>query len=112
MGTLTLKKKDEIETKFDKSLGTIQCFLDQTCKETAGGRPLKDQLQGQESDTKFYSLPLLYITKLEEGSFNVNGYVKSMEPIWKRFNDVNMNVPEELVILMTLVGLLSSFETQ
>ena len=112
LGTLSLKEKDEIETKCDKALGIIPCFLDQTCKETAGGRPLKDQLQGQESDTKFYSLPLLYITKLEEGSFNVNGYVKSMEPIWKRFNDVNMNVPEELVILRTLVGLLSSFETQ
>jgi hypothetical protein len=28
LGTLVLKKKDEIETKFDKALGTIQCFLD------------------------------------------------------------------------------------
>ena len=32
---LTLKEKDEIETKFDKALGTIQCFLDPTYKETA-----------------------------------------------------------------------------
>jgi len=35
LGTLTLKKKDEIETKFDKALGTIQCFLDPTCKKFA-----------------------------------------------------------------------------
>jgi len=35
LGTLTLKEKDEIETKFDKALGTIQCFLDPTYKETA-----------------------------------------------------------------------------
>jgi hypothetical protein len=33
LGTLTLKEKDEIETKFDKAFGTIQCFLDATCKE-------------------------------------------------------------------------------
>jgi len=32
---LTLKEKDEIETKFDKALGTILCFLDPTCKEIA-----------------------------------------------------------------------------
>jgi hypothetical protein len=29
-GTLTLKEKDEIETEFDKALGTIECFLDST----------------------------------------------------------------------------------
>jgi hypothetical protein len=33
LGTLVLKEKDEIETKFDKVLGIIQCFLDPTCKE-------------------------------------------------------------------------------
>jgi hypothetical protein len=36
---LTLKERDEIETKFDKALGTIQCFLDPTCKEIARGCP-------------------------------------------------------------------------
>jgi len=35
--TLTLKEKDEIESKFDKALGTIQCFLNPTCKEIARG---------------------------------------------------------------------------
>ena len=34
---LTLREKDEIETKFDKALGTIQCFLDPTCKEIGRG---------------------------------------------------------------------------
>jgi len=34
---LTLNKKDEIETKFDKALGTVQCFLDPTCKENDRG---------------------------------------------------------------------------
>jgi hypothetical protein len=33
--TLTLKEKDEMETKFDKALGNIQCFLDPTCKGIA-----------------------------------------------------------------------------
>jgi len=33
LGTLTLKEKDEIETKFDKALGTTQFFFDPTCKE-------------------------------------------------------------------------------
>jgi hypothetical protein len=37
LGTLTFKEKDEIETKFDKALGTIQCFLDPTCKEISRG---------------------------------------------------------------------------
>jgi len=73
LGTLTLKENDEIETKFDKALGTIQCFLDATCKEIARGsltakdvwKTLKDQLEGQESYTKIYLLTLLYTTKLE-----------------------------------------------
>jgi hypothetical protein len=83
LGTLTLKDKDEIETKFDKALGTIQCFLDPTCKEIIRGsltakdvwKTLKDQLQGQESYTKIYLLTLLYTTKLEEGSLDVDGYI-------------------------------------
>jgi len=37
LGTLILKEKDEIETKFDKALGTVQCFLDPTCNEIARG---------------------------------------------------------------------------
>ena len=66
LGTLTLKEKDEIETKFDKPLGTIQSFLDPTCKEIARGsltakdvwKTLKDQLEGQESYDKIYLLTL------------------------------------------------------
>jgi hypothetical protein len=89
IGTLILKKKDEIETKFDKALGTIQCFLDPTCKEIARRsltskdvwKTLKDQLEGQESYTKIHLLALLYTTKPEEGSLDVDGYVKSMEAI-------------------------------
>jgi hypothetical protein len=34
-GTLTLKERDEIETKLDKALGIIQRFLDPTCTEIA-----------------------------------------------------------------------------
>ena len=117
---LTLKERDEIETKFDKALGTIQCFLDPTCKEIARGsltakdvwKTLKDQLEGQESYTKIYLLTLLYTTKLEEGSLDVDGYVKSMEAIWRRLNDVKLELPQELVVLMTLMGLPPSFGTQ
>ena len=117
---LTLKERDEIETKFDKALGTIQCFLDPTCKEIARGsltakdvwKTLKDQLEGQESYTKIYLLTLLYTTKLEEGSLDVDGNVKSMEAIWRRLHDVNVELPEELVVLMTLTGLPPSFEIQ
>ena len=114
-GTLTLKERDEIETKFDKALGIIQRFLDPTCTEIAKKnvwKTLKDQLEGQESYTKIYLLTLLYTTKLEEGSLDVDGYVKSMEAIWRRLNDVNLKLPEELVILMTFMGLPQSFETQ
>jgi hypothetical protein len=35
LGNPTLKEKNEIETKFGKALGTIQCFLDPTCKDIA-----------------------------------------------------------------------------
>lgn len=35
LGTVTLKEENEIETKFDKTLATIQCFFDRTCKEIA-----------------------------------------------------------------------------
>jgi hypothetical protein len=68
-------------------------------------------LEGQESYTKIYLLTLLYTTKPEEGSRDVDGYVKSMEAIWRRLNDVNLELPEELVVLMTLMGLPPSFGT-
>jgi len=120
LGTLTLKEKDEIETKFDKALGSIQCFLNPTCYEIARGsltakyvwKLLKDHLKGQESDTKIYSLTLLFTTKLEEGSLDVNCYVKSMQAIWRSLNDVNLKLPEELVVRVTLMGLPPSFGTQ
>jgi hypothetical protein len=35
-----------------------------------------------------------------------------MEAIWRRLNDVNLKLTEELVDLMTLMGLLPSFGTQ
>jgi hypothetical protein len=57
-------------------------------------------------------LTLLYTTKLEEGFLDVDCYVKSMEAIWRRLNDVNLKFPEELVVLMTLMGLPPSFRTQ
>ena len=37
LGIFSLKEKDEMETKFVKVLGTIQRFLDPTCKEIARG---------------------------------------------------------------------------
>ena len=88
LGTLTLKEKDQIKTKFDKALGAIQCFLDPTCKEIAQERltakdawkTLKDQLEGKESYTKIDSLTLVYTAKVEEGSLDVDGCVKSMKP--------------------------------
>jgi hypothetical protein len=62
LGTLILKEKDEIETKFDKALGTVQCFLDPTCNKIARRsltaknfwKTLKDQLEGRKSYTKIY----------------------------------------------------------
>jgi len=119
-GTLTLKEKDEIETEFDKALGTIECFLDSTWKEIARGsliakdvwKTLKDQLEEQESYTKICLLTLLYTTKLEERFLDVDGYVKLMEAIWRSLNDVNLKLPEELVVLMTLMGLPPSFGNQ
>jgi hypothetical protein len=47
-----------------------------------------------------------------QGSLDVDGYVKSMEAIWRRLNDVNMKLPENLVVLMTPMGLRPSFGTQ
>ena len=103
-----------------QSTGTIQCFLNPTCKEidrcslTAkdAWKTLKDQLEEQESYTKIYLLTLLYTAKLEEGSLDVDGYVNSMQASWRRLNDVNLKLPEELVVLMTLTGLAASFGTQ
>jgi hypothetical protein len=35
-----------------------------------------------------------------------------MEAIWRRLNDVNLNLPEEIVVLMILMGLALFFGTQ
>ena len=69
-------------------------------------------LEWQESWIKIYSLSILCTSKLEEKSLDVDGYVKSMEGIWRRLNDVNLKLPEDLVVLMTLMGLFPSFEAQ
>ena len=47
-------------------------------------KTLKDQWEGQESYIKIYLRTLLYTIKLEEGFLDVDGYVKSMEAIWRR----------------------------
>jgi hypothetical protein len=62
-GTLTLKEKDDVDTKFEKALGTIQCFLDSTCNDIARGRftakdvsiTLKDHLEGKNLIPRFVS---------------------------------------------------------
>jgi len=71
-------------------------------------------LEGQESYTKIYLLTLLYKTKLEERSLDFDGYVKSTEAILirKRLNDVNLELLEKFVVLMTLLGIPLSFQTQ
>jgi hypothetical protein len=108
---------------FMTTLGALalkENFLDPTCKEIARGSPtpkdvwetLKDQLKGQESYTKLYYLPLLYMTKLEEGFLDVDGYVKSMGAVSGELKDVNLKLSQELVVLMTLTGLPPSFGTQ
>jgi len=71
LGALTLKEKDEIETKFDKALVSIECFLNSTSKMTAKAivsdkkvsKTIKDQLKVQESYTKMY---LRSCSRLEE----------------------------------------------
>ena len=60
-------------------------------------------MEGQESYNKIYLLTLLYTTKLEEGSLDVDGYVKSIEAMWRRLNDVKLELSEELVVLVTLI---------
>jgi len=116
LGTFTVKEREEIETKFDKAFGSIQCFLDSTCKQISRGsftdhdlwETFKDQLEEQESDTKVSLLTLLYNFKLEEGSIDVDGYVKSIEAVWRRLKDVNLKFPEKLVVFKTFIGLPSS----
>ena len=75
-------------------------------------RCLEDTQGWQESSTEIYLLTLFYTKKLEEGSLDVDGYVKSIDAIWKRLNDVNQELPEEPVVFMTLMGLPPSFGTQ
>jgi len=73
LGTLTVKEKDEIESKFDKALETLQCFFDPTCNKIArGSLTIKNQLERQESYSKIYALTILYRTKVEEGSLDVD----------------------------------------
>jgi hypothetical protein len=54
----------------------------------------------------------MYTTKLEEGSLDLDGYVKSMKAIWRRLNDVNLKLSENLVTLVTLMDLPPSFGNQ
>jgi hypothetical protein len=68
LGTLTLKERDDIETKFNKALGTIHCFLDSTCKKIGRGN----------LTAKTYLLILLYTNELKELYLEVDNYVKSI----------------------------------
>jgi hypothetical protein len=60
--------------------------------------PLKPQLEGHESFTKIY---LLYTARLEEGSLEIEDYVRSME-----------GIPRRLIVLMTLMRFSSALDTQ
>ena len=57
LGSLTFKEKDEIETKFDKALGTIQCFLDPACKDIARGRHSRISWKGKNLLSRFIYWP-------------------------------------------------------
>jgi hypothetical protein len=68
-------------------------------RRLARGR--KDQLEWQALDTKVHLLILLYNLKLEKGSLraglaflDVDGYVKSMQAIWRRIQDFNLKLTE------------------
>jgi hypothetical protein len=76
--TLTLKKKDEVKNKFDKALGTIQCFLDPTCKSIAQGSVESARILYQ-----LYLLTILYNTKLKERYLDLDDYVKSIRAVWR-----------------------------
>ena len=108
--TLNLEDEVKIEHKFDKALGTIQFFLDLTCKEIARGNLtakdvweiLKDQLEGPKSYAKSFFLTLLYTTKLK---VDVDGYFKSIEVLWRRLKDLNLKLTDALVVFIALTGL-------
>jgi len=97
------KGKDEIETKFDKRL----CSRKLTTKDV--WKKLKGHLEGHESYTNIFFLTLVYTTKLEDGTRDVDGCVKLVKTMWRRLSDVNLKLPEELVVLMTLMGFRPSF---
>ena len=73
---------------------------------------LKDQLEGKNLITKIYIITLLYTSKLEEGSLDEDGYVKSTNTVWGKLKDVNLKLYDELVVFMALLGFPSSFGTQ
>jgi len=98
--TLTLKKKDEVKNKFDKALGTIQCFLDPTCKSIAQGSVESARILYQ-----LYLLTILYNTKLKERYLDLDDYVKSIRAVWRWLKDV-------LLSSWLFMGLTPSFGTQ
>jgi hypothetical protein len=102
LGTFFLKEKDEIETKISR--GSLP---DKDVWET-----LKNQLQGQESYTEIHLMTFLYATKLKEDSLDVNCHVKSIQAVCRRFNDVDLKLPEKLVVFISLVSPLLFFGTQ
>jgi hypothetical protein len=42
-------------------------------------------------------------------SLDLHGYVKFMEDVWRRIEDVNVKLPDELVVFMTSMDLLPFF---
>jgi len=90
--------------KFDQALGTILSNVDHAWKAiirdyTSAKEAwdyLKEQVEGKESYTKIHFLQLLYNTRLDAESLEIDACLKSMR-------DVGLQLPEELIVLMVVL---------
>jgi hypothetical protein len=117
-----LSKKQEYDFKIshDKALGHLRCLIDSNCKEIIRAcstvkeawTMLQEQLEGKETYNKIYLLTLAFASNLPEGNLDVDTYVKQKEKIFRRLKDVGLTLPDELIVLMILMGLPQAFDTQ
>jgi gag-polypeptide of LTR copia-type len=117
---LTKKQEYDIRISHDKALGHLRCLIDSNCKEIIRSstsvkeawRTLQEQLEGKETYNKIYLLTLAFASNLPEGNLDVDTYVKQKERIFRRLQDVGLMLPDELIVLMILMGLPQAFDTQ
>lgn len=118
---LKLETKLELQDKDERALGHIKCKCGPSFKELLlpaksareAWKMLKEYFEGRETFNKLHLLEKLMEERLKESGnliLNVQDYIRDKKQIVRRLESVGVKLPDEILILVLLTRLPSSFQ--